>query len=152
APRRAAARGLRDSRLGNDASLLGPCRDRRSRTVHSDDHVPEEYDDLRGPARLRRLRLRTFGHRQSLQGEMMPTLYHDPRSGNCYKIPLTAAHLGIPFKTVDIVVTTGLTRKPEFLAKNPNGRVPLLELDDGRLLPESNAIIWYLAEGSPLIP
>jgi glutathione S-transferase len=82
----------------------------------------------------------------------MTTLYQDPRSGNCYKAVLTAAHLGIPLKTVDINVTDGLTRKPEFLAKNPNGRVPLLELDDGRFLPESNAIIWYLAEGSPLIP
>ena len=82
----------------------------------------------------------------------MPTLYHDPRSGNCYKVVLTAAHLGIPLKTIDIDVTGGLTRQPAFLAKNPNGRVPLLELDDGRLLPESNAIIWYLAEGSPLIP
>src|SRR5215470_2689144 len=82
----------------------------------------------------------------------MLTLYRDPRSGNCYKPVLTAAHLGIPLETVDIDVTGGLTRKPEFLAKNPNGRVPLLELDDGRLLPESNAIIWFLAEGSPLIP
>ena len=82
----------------------------------------------------------------------MLTLYQDPRSGNCYKVVLTAAHLGIPLKTIDIDVTGGLTRQPAFLAKNPNGRVPLLELDDGRLLPESNAIIWYLADGSPLIP
>ncbi|MBI1210752.1 MAG: glutathione S-transferase family protein [Alphaproteobacteria bacterium] len=82
----------------------------------------------------------------------MPTLYQDPRSGNCYKVILTAAHLGLQIKTIDIDVTSGLTRKPEFLSKNPNGRVPLFELDDGRLLPESNAIIWYLAEGSPLIP
>jgi glutathione S-transferase len=82
----------------------------------------------------------------------MLTLYQDPRSGNCYKAVLTAAHLGIPLKTVDIDVTAGFTRKPDFLAKNPNGRVPTLELDDGRFLPESNAIIWYLAEGSQLIP
>ena len=82
----------------------------------------------------------------------MLTLYQDPRSGNCYKAVLTAAHLGIPLKTVDIDVMEGLTRKPDFLAKNPNGRVPTLEFDDGRHLPESNAIIWYLAEGSPLIP
>jgi glutathione S-transferase len=82
----------------------------------------------------------------------MTTLYQDPRSGNCYKAVLTAAHLGIPLDTVDIDVTSGMTRSPEFLAKNPNGRVPLLELDDGRLLPESNAIVWYLAEGSHLIP
>lgn len=82
----------------------------------------------------------------------MPTLYQDPRSGNCYKVVLTAAHLGIPLKTVDVDVTSGFTRTPEFLAKNPNGRVPTLELDDGRILPESNAIVWYLAEGSNLIP
>jgi len=82
----------------------------------------------------------------------MPTLYQDPRSGNCYKAVLTAAHLGLPLKTVDIEVVSGVTRMPDFLAKNPNGRVPTLELDDGRFLPESNAIIWYLAEGSPLIP
>ena len=55
----------------------------------------------------------------------MPTLYQDPRSGNCYKAVLAASHLGIPLKTVDIDVTSGLTRKPEFLGKNPNGRVPL---------------------------
>ena len=82
----------------------------------------------------------------------MPTLFQDPRSGNCYKAVLTASYLGLPLKTIDIDVVSGFTRKPEFLAKNPNGRVPTLELDDGRFLPESNAIIWYLAEGSPLIP
>jgi glutathione S-transferase len=82
----------------------------------------------------------------------MPTLYQDPRSGNCYKVGLTAAYLGVPLKTVDIDVTSGFTRKSEFLSKNPNGRVPTLEFEDGRILPESNAIIWYLAEGSNLIP
>jgi glutathione S-transferase len=82
----------------------------------------------------------------------MPTLYQDPRSGNCYKVVLTAAHLGVPLTTVDADVTSGFTRKPDFLAKNPNGRVPTLEFEDGRILPESNAIIWYLAEGSNLIP
>jgi glutathione S-transferase len=82
----------------------------------------------------------------------MPTLYQDPRSGNCYKVVLTAAHLGLPLKTVDVDVTSGFTRKPDFLTKNPNGRVPTLEFEDGRILPESNAIAWYLAEGSSLIP
>ncbi|MDZ4868848.1 MAG: glutathione S-transferase family protein [Alphaproteobacteria bacterium] len=82
----------------------------------------------------------------------MPTLYQDPRSGNCYKVVLTAAHLGLPLKTVDVDVTSGFTRKPDFLSKNPNGRVPTLEFEDGRILPESNAIAWYLAEGSSLIP
>jgi glutathione S-transferase len=87
-----------------------------------------------------------------MEGKPMPTLYQDPRSGNCYKVVLTAAHLGVPLKTVDVDVTSGFTRKPDFLAKNPNGRVPTLEFEDGRILPESNAIIWYLAEGSNLIP
>jgi len=82
----------------------------------------------------------------------MPTLYQDPRSGNCYKVVLTAAHLGLPLKTVDVDVTSGFTRKPDFLSKNPNGRVPTLEFEDGRILPESNAIAWYLAEGSSLVP
>jgi glutathione S-transferase len=82
----------------------------------------------------------------------MLTLYQDPRSGNCYKVVMTAAYLGVPLKTVDVDVTSGFTRKPAFLAKNPNGRVPTLEFEDGRILPESNAIIWYLAEGSSLIP
>lgn len=82
----------------------------------------------------------------------MHTLYQDPRSGNCYKVVLTAAKLGVPLKSVTINVTSGLTREPDFLARNPNGRVPLLELDTGAFLPESNAIIWYLAEGSRLIP
>jgi glutathione S-transferase len=82
----------------------------------------------------------------------MPTLYQDPRSGNCYKALLTASHLGIPLQTRDIDVMSGATRSPAFLRMNPNGRVPLLQLDDGTCLPESNAIIWYLAEQSPLIP
>ena len=82
----------------------------------------------------------------------MPLLHQDPRSGNCYKVVLTAAHLGIPLETQNIDVVAGVTRTPEFLAKNPNGRVPLLELEDGRLLAESNAIIWYLSEETSLIP
>lgn len=82
----------------------------------------------------------------------MLKLYQDPRSGNCFKVVLTAAHVNIPIRSIDIDVVSGLTRKPEFLAKNPNGRVPTLELEDGTTLPESNAIIWYLAEGSTLIP
>jgi glutathione S-transferase len=82
----------------------------------------------------------------------MLKLYQDPRSGNCFKAVLTASHLGIPLQTFDIDVLSGFTRKPDFLQKNPNGRVPTLELEDGTFLPESNAIIWYLAENSSLIP
>jgi glutathione S-transferase len=73
-------------------------------------------------------------------------------SGNCYKVRLTARQLGIPLTLREYDLHDGSTRVPEFLAKNPNGRVPLLELDDGRFLAESGAIIWYLAEGSKLLP
>jgi len=73
-------------------------------------------------------------------------------SGNCYKVRLAARQLGIPVVLKDYPEHGGKTREPEFLAKNPNGRVPLLELDDGRCLAESDAILWYLAEGSALVP
>jgi glutathione S-transferase len=73
-------------------------------------------------------------------------------SGNCYKVRLTARQLGIWLTLRDYGLHDGSTRVPEFLAKNPNGRVPLLELDDGRFLAESGAIIWYLSEGSKLLP
>jgi len=82
----------------------------------------------------------------------MLTLYEDPISGNCYKIRLVAAHLGIPLQRVKMDITKGVTRTSEFLVLNPNGRVPLLQLENGRTLSESHAIIWYLAEGSQLIP
>jgi glutathione S-transferase len=82
----------------------------------------------------------------------MPVLHQMPMSGNCYKIRLAAAQLGVPLTLKDYPLHDGLTRKPEFLSKNPNGRVPLLELDDGRTLPESGAILWYLSEGTALQP
>ena len=82
----------------------------------------------------------------------MPVLHQMPISGNCYKIRLAAHQLGIPLTFKDYPLHDGLTRKPEFLSKNPNGRVPLLELDDGRTLPESGAILWHLSEGSELQP
>ena len=73
-------------------------------------------------------------------------------SGNCYKVRLAAHQLDVPLQLVDYGLLDGATRRTEFLGKNPNGRVPMLELDDGRCLPESGAILWYLAEGSPLVP
>jgi glutathione S-transferase len=73
-------------------------------------------------------------------------------SGNCYKLQLLLHHLEQPYRWVEINSMRGETRTPAFLAKNPNGKVPLLELDDGRCLPESNAILCYLAEGTPLLP
>ena len=79
-------------------------------------------------------------------------LHQDPRSGNCYKIVLTAALLGIPLPTCDYDIVKGETRTPDFLANvNANGRIPVLQIGD-RLLPESNAACWYLAQGSALVP
>ncbi len=82
----------------------------------------------------------------------MPVLHQMHVSGNCYKVRLAARQLDVDLKLADYELLDGTTRKPEFLAKNPNGRVPMLELDDGRFLPESGAILWYLAEGTPLVP
>jgi glutathione S-transferase len=73
-------------------------------------------------------------------------------SGNCYKVRLAAHQLGIPLTLVDYGLHDGTTRQPEFLGKNPNGRVPMLETDDGRFLPESGAILFYLSEGTALQP
>lgn len=79
-------------------------------------------------------------------------LHQDPRSGNCYKIALTAALLGIPLATRDYDIMTGQTRTPEFLSSvNANGRIPVLQVGD-RFLPESNAACWYLGQGSDLVP
>ena len=79
-------------------------------------------------------------------------VYGDIQSGNCYKIKLLLALLGTPHEWVHIDILKGDTRKPEFLAKNPNGKIPLLELDDGRCLSESNAILNFLAAGTSFLP
>jgi glutathione S-transferase len=82
----------------------------------------------------------------------MPILHNMQISGNCYKVRLAARQLGSSLVLKEYRLGGGKTRTPEFLAKNPNGRVPLLELDDGRCLAESDAILFYLAEGTPLMP
>jgi glutathione S-transferase len=82
----------------------------------------------------------------------MYRLYEDALSGNCYKVRLLLSQLGIPFERVQVDVVTRQTRTPAFLAKNPNGRVPTLELEPGLYLAESNAILWYLGEGTPFVP
>ena len=86
------------------------------------------------------------------RGNAMPILHEMHISGNCYKIRLLAHQLGIPLKLEEYPLLARKTRQPEFLAKNPNGRVPLLELDDGRLLAESGAILFYLSDGTPFQP
>ncbi len=82
----------------------------------------------------------------------MAILHQMQISGNCYKVRLAAHQLGIPLTLKEYPVFAGDTRRPEFLSKNPNGRVPLLELDGGRCLPESGAILWHLSEGTALQP
>jgi len=82
----------------------------------------------------------------------MHTLYSMQRSGNSYKVRLALTQLGIPYRLVEVDILKGESRTPEFLAKNPNGQVPLLEVAPGRYLAESNAILWHLASRSPLRP
>jgi len=83
-------------------------------------------------------------------------LHEDPVSGNCYKIRLTAALLGLPLARRFYDIRKGETRTPEFIsAVNPNGRIPVLQIGEGtaaRYLPESNAACWYLAQGTSLVP
>jgi glutathione S-transferase len=79
-------------------------------------------------------------------------LHEYSQSGNCYKIRLTAALLGLPLERREYDIMKGETRSPEFLANvNPNGRIPVLQVGD-RFIPESNAACFYLAEGSALVP
>jgi len=82
----------------------------------------------------------------------MYTLYSMQRSGNSYKVRLALAQLGIPYRLREIDILKGESHTPEFLAKNPNGQVPLLEVTPGRFIAESNAILWYVAGGTPLAP
>ncbi len=82
----------------------------------------------------------------------MFTVFGMADSGNCYKVKLALEQLGKPYRWVEVDSTRGETRSKEFLARNPNGKVPTLQLEDGSHLPESNAILYYLAEGTPLLP
>jgi len=79
-------------------------------------------------------------------------LYDFLPSGNGYKVRLTLRWLGIPFEYHEIDILKGESRTPSFLAKNPFGQIPVLELDDGTSLRESSAILVHLAEGTPLLP
>jgi glutathione S-transferase len=82
----------------------------------------------------------------------MLRVYGDIASGNCYKVKLLMTQLGLPHEWITHDIRTGVTRQPDYLAKNPNGRIPLLEYAPGKFLAESNAILFYLAEGTPFIP
>jgi glutathione S-transferase len=82
----------------------------------------------------------------------MLKLYDNKESRNGYKVLLLLTQLGVPFEHVEIDLFKGESRTPEYLAKNPFGKIPVLELDDGTVLAESGAILWYLAEGTPYLP
>ncbi len=83
----------------------------------------------------------------------MIRLHDNLSSGNGYKVRLLLAQLGIPFERIEYDLAGGETRTPEFLERiNPNGRIPVLETEDGRFLPESGAIMFLLADGTPYLP
>jgi glutathione S-transferase len=87
-----------------------------------------------------------------VKGAKLITLYQQHDSGNCYKVRLILAHLGLPFRTVAVSSFVGSTRQPEFLARNPIGKVPTIEFEDGRFLAESNAILLYFGDETDLVP
>jgi glutathione S-transferase len=79
-------------------------------------------------------------------------LYDFLPSGNGYKIRLLLTQLGMPFDRVEVDILKSETRTPEFLSKNPNGKIPVLEIESGKYLAESNAILIYLSEGTEFLP
>lgn len=79
-------------------------------------------------------------------------IYGDSRSGNCYKLKLLCAELGMDYDWIEVDILDGETHSDAFLKMNPNGKIPLLALPDGRFLAESNAILCYLSEGSNFLP
>ncbi len=83
---------------------------------------------------------------------MIITVFGDSISGNCLKVKWTADRIGTPYRWVETDILKGQSRTADFLARNPAGQVPLVVLEDGRALAQSNAIILHLAEGSDLIP
>ena len=83
----------------------------------------------------------------------MNRLHDSLISGNGYKVRLLLTQLGITFERIEYDLVGGETRTPEFLQKiNPNGRIPVIETEDGSFLPESGAILFYLADGTPYLP
>lgn len=80
------------------------------------------------------------------------TVHGMSTSGNCHKVRLLLEQLGTRYQWVEVDSAAGQTRTPRFLALNPNGKVPIVERSDGRVLTESNAILFWLAEGTPFLP
>lgn len=82
----------------------------------------------------------------------MLRLYDNLGSGNGYKVRLLLRQLNLPFERIEVDIYAGESRTPEFLRINPDGRIPVLEHAPGRYLAESDAILWFLAEGTPFLP
>ena len=82
----------------------------------------------------------------------MMKIYGDSNSGNCLKVKYTTDYLGLSYEWVPVDITQGESRTPDFLSINPQGQVPVIQLEDGCCLAQSNAIIRYLARGSVLLP
>ncbi len=82
----------------------------------------------------------------------MITVHGFSPSGNCHKIRLLLEQMGKPYRWIETDSSAGATRTPGYLAKNPNGKVPIIELEDGRVLAESNAILYWLADGTEFLP
>lgn len=80
------------------------------------------------------------------------TVHGMSTSGNCHKVRLLLEQLGRPYAWIEVDSANGATRTPAYLAKNPNGKVPMLERADGGVLVESDAILYWLAEGTPMLP
>jgi glutathione S-transferase len=79
-------------------------------------------------------------------------LYEDPASGNCLKIRILLRQLGLPYESVHVDLFLGETRTEQHFARNPDGRIPVLETDAGETIAESGAILLFLAEDTPLLP
>jgi glutathione S-transferase len=95
----------------------------------------------------------TFGCSQRIEVRLSMRLHSAPRSGNSYKVRLLLSLLGTSCETVNYDTKGGETHAPGFLKNiNPDGKVPVLELEDGTMLPESGAILYYLAEGTSCLP
>src|SRR2546423_12243929 len=90
--------------------------------------------------------------RTLIKESAMFRVYGKSVSGNCHKVRMALEALALPYEWPEIDSVHGQPRPPEFLAKNPNGKVPLLEIEPGVFLPESNAILCYLADDTPLLP
>ena len=82
----------------------------------------------------------------------MMRVYGTSASGNCHKVRMVLEALRLPYQWTETDSVGGGTRTTQFLAMNPNGKVPVLEIEPGNYLPESNAILFYLADGTPLLP